>query len=353
MGKRLKKEVRYFAGLISLCMKRARRVIQYVVFLIVGVLLLYWALRGIDLDQVKQYVLSADYRWVLAALFVTWVSHVLRGWRWALLLEGIGYRPSAAMAYHSLIIGYLMNMVFPRAGEVTRCVALNRLAPIPFSTVLGSVLVERGLDLLFLAGLIGLNLLLEFDLLMGLADELHLSMPTATTWLWLVGGLVAAALFFWWMFRRFRGATWMLAVREKIRQLVQGLATIRHVRRPWLFWSQSVAIWALYWLMTYLPLKAFDFSADLSPVAGLTVFTISSVGFIMPVQAGIGTYHWAAATALGLYGIPWDKGMTLALVMHSTQMLLIVFLGAISSAWYFYRLMQRKKHDRSAGTPAS
>ncbi len=334
-------------------MKRSRRIVQYVLFLLLGAGLLYWALKDIDFRQVERYVRTADYRWILAALFVTWISHVLRGWRWKLLLEGIGYRPSVAMAYHSLILGYLMNMVFPRAGEVTRCVALNRLSPIPLSTVLGSVLAERGLDLLFLVGLVGLNLLLEFDLLAGLAGSLHLSAPSVTTGLMVLGGMVLGGALLWGLFRTFRHAAWMQVLGEKIRQFGKGLMTLRHVKRPGLFWLQSVAIWALYWLMTYLPLKAFPFSAHLSPVAGLTVFTISSIGFIMPVQAGIGTYHWAAATALGLYGIAWPEGMTLALVMHSTQMLLIVVLGAFSGAWYFYRLTRKRKNVHADRSPSS
>ncbi len=326
-------------------MSRLRRILQYVAFLAAGVFLLYWAVKDIDFSVVRQYLATARYEWVVLSLGVTWVSHLLRGARWKLLLEGIGHRTTTAAAYHSLILGYLMNMVLPRAGEVTRCLALNRLERIPVTTLLGSVVAERGLDLLFLGGFVLLNLALEFDLLVGLFESFKMTAPSGAAWAWAVGiaGVVAGGG--WLLARRFRHLPVIAAVRRKVRQFMEGLATIRHVRRPALFWAQSIAIWGLYWLMTYLPFFAFDFTAHLSPVAGLTVFTISSIGFIMPVQAGIGTYHWASATAFKLYGVPWEQGMTVALVVHTSQMLLVVLLAAVSVPWYFYRY-HRIQSDR-------
>ncbi len=317
-------------------MGRIQRTLQYIAFFALGVFLLYWALRGIDFLVVRHYLMTARYEWIVLALFVTWISHVIRGARWKLLLEGIGYPVTTTVTYHSLILGYLMNMVLPRAGEVTRCVALNRLERVPISTLLGSVVAERGLDLLFLAGLVLFNLILEFDLLTNWMGSLRLAAPSGTL---LVAGSIGigmGGIVVWMLMHRFRDMPLMVKVREKLRQFVQGVATLRRVRRPALFWLQSISIWALYWMMTYLPFFAFDFTSGLSPVAGLTVFTVSSIGFIMPVQAGIGTYHWAAATAFGLYGIPWEQGMTMALVMHTSQMLLIVLLGMVSLPWYFY-----------------
>ncbi len=56
----------------------------------------------------------------------------------------------------------------------------------------------------------------------------------------------------------------------------------------------------------------------------------SSLGMIVPVQGGIGAFHYMVSEGLVVYDIPKSEGLAYALLLHSSQTLLVLFAGAIS-----------------------
>lgn len=86
----------------------------------------------------------------------------------------------------------------------------------------------------------------------------------------------------------------------------------------------------MYYLMLYVSFFAFDFTKDLSPLAGLTTFVMGSFGMVAPVQGGIGAWHFMTRESLALYGIPYENGIIFAFVAHTIMTLLVIVLGLIS-----------------------
>ncbi|NBC16548.1 MAG: UPF0104 family protein, partial [Bacteroidetes bacterium] len=126
-------------------------------FVLAGVLL-YLALRGVDFSAVGEALRTADYRWLLPLVVVLLLSHFLRAWRWQMLLEALPsdadnttHRVSLKTAFYSVMIGYMVNYAAPRLGEVVRSANLSRQERLPLSGVIGTVVVERILDVLVLA----------------------------------------------------------------------------------------------------------------------------------------------------------------------------------------------------------
>ncbi len=79
---------------------------------------------------------------------------VLRAWRWSILLpaRADGTRVSARRLVAPMLVGYLGNAVLPaRMGEPMRAVIASRRERTGTTEALGSVLVERVIDITTLA----------------------------------------------------------------------------------------------------------------------------------------------------------------------------------------------------------
>src|SRR5690554_5433533 len=90
-------------------------------------------------------------------------SHVVRAYRWKYMLEPIGYTPKFWHRYHALMIGYLVNLLIPRAGEATRAALLYQTDRISFSKSFGTIIAERMFDLVMLGVIFLIAIFLSFD----------------------------------------------------------------------------------------------------------------------------------------------------------------------------------------------
>ena len=127
--------------------KNTKTTINTIVFLSLGGLLFYWAIESQDTDQLWHQIKEANIAWIGLSMLCGVLSHLLRALRWNLLLEPLNYRASVAGSFHAVILGYLVNMALPRVGEITRPAVLSKLENIPFNKLVGTVLVERIVDL--------------------------------------------------------------------------------------------------------------------------------------------------------------------------------------------------------------
>ena len=133
--------------------KKLLNVLQYFIFIAIGVLFLWLALRGSDLTWEKfSKVLRNDinYWWVGLSLVIALLSHVSRAIRWQMMLKPLGHKLSFGNSFHSIMVMYFANIAVPRSGEVARCTVVKRYDKIPISHSLGTVFVERVIDLVIL-----------------------------------------------------------------------------------------------------------------------------------------------------------------------------------------------------------
>ncbi|MDP4855643.1 MAG: flippase-like domain-containing protein, partial [Schleiferiaceae bacterium] len=136
--------------------------LKTLLFASIGVSLLYFAFKGVDLKAVGQEMGSAKLEWIGLSMLVGLGAVVSRGMRWKLVLDSMGYRSTSWRTSYAIGIGYLINMVFPRAGEVARATALRRSDKIPVDVLLGTIIVERLIDLIIVSILLGITLILTY-----------------------------------------------------------------------------------------------------------------------------------------------------------------------------------------------
>lgn len=320
-------------------------------FLALGVLLLYFAFRGIAFDELANTLRNVNFWWIGLSLLFAFLSFFSRARRWVLLIEPLGYRPSFKNTYHSLMVGYLSNYALPRLGEVTRCVTLGNREKIPVDALIGTVIIERVIDLVMLL-LIMLYLLFSWMEKFGAFFEENIFGPLREKvtvamggmilfWLMVAGGL---ALIFVLVFLFRRSLARFSLVRRAgsfLKGIIDGLKTIHKMERKWEFIIHSVLIWFLYILMSWMVVFAMEETSSLTFVDAIFIMVIGGLGMSAPVTAGFGAYHWITSRGLVfVYDLSLEQGGAYAILAHESNSLLTILLGALS---YTLLMVARKK----------
>ena len=130
--------------------RKVINILKYIILLGVAVALLLYAFKGMDIKKIVQQIFHANMFWVSVSGLISVIAFVVRAYRWNLLIEPMGYSPSLKNTTYSLMVGYFANLAIPRLGEVSRCGALSKAESIPFNKLLGTVIVERVIDVISL-----------------------------------------------------------------------------------------------------------------------------------------------------------------------------------------------------------
>jgi uncharacterized protein (TIRG00374 family) len=320
--------------------KRAVSVIQYIFFLGVGMLLLWLGFRKLELKEVWNDILLADYGWLFAALGFAVISHIFRAFRWNLLINSSGYKTRLSSTFYAVMIGYLANTAVPRMGEFARCGMLSRKEKIPFNTLFGTVISERFFDLIVLGFIILLMIILQVDLVGGFVYKVFKPIM-ATIFSNIINivlvsllllALLGAMLYLVVYFKtRIKKLPFYTRVREFISGILGGVKTIIEMKQKWLFIFYTAIIWVCYIIMVYLPFKMLPETSSLTFLDGATVMALGSLGIVAPVPGGIGAYHYITKVILTeLYAVEANAAMSYATLSHAGQTFLNVGLGALS-----------------------
>ncbi|MGI9174085.1 MAG: lysylphosphatidylglycerol synthase transmembrane domain-containing protein [Rhodothermales bacterium] len=324
---------------------RLRRLLVQLGGFALGGVLLYLALRGVDFAAVGVALRQADYRWLLPFAAITLLSHLLRAWRWQVLLEALPVPPSASprislrTSFYSLMIGYAVNAVVPRVGELVRATNLTKREDRPLSGVLGTVFVGRTLDTLVVA----LALLSVFGLFFdrfAIIEEVFLEPALAQLGrlplLLLVGvgiGVVVLLGVGWWLVVRQSGRPgggWQDRVRPALETFKAGLLTVVRARQRGVLVGTTVAMWFCYTLMAYIPLVMLDLTEPygLSLLDAYGIMVLGSLGVAVPSPGGAGSYHYVAVqTLVHLFSVPTNPAVAYAVITHAAQQLLFILTG--------------------------
>lgn len=325
-------------------------VLKYLILLVAGIGLLFIAFKGQDFTKLILDLQKANYNWIFASILVGAMAHILRAYRWRMMINTLGYgRPALLNTILAVFTGYLANLAFPRMGEVSRCGVLHKTDNIPLVKLIGTVVAERIIDVLMLflitlAGiLIQFNLLSEFiykNVLIKLNSQSAGSGVLMLTIL-LISLIIAAIVL---IIRKMKPGIF-LKIFDLISDIQSGILSVRTINYKGLFIFYSLSIWGLYGLSAYLSFFALKSTAELGFTEAISTLIFSSFAMIAPVQGGIGAYHWMVSEGLTIYGIAKSDGLTYALITHSAQTLIVLLGGSISLIMLFIRSSKVKENE--------
>jgi uncharacterized protein (TIRG00374 family) len=320
-----------------------KSVLRITLSILVALILLYVAFRGSDFEKLVSSLKRANYFWVFSFVPILLISHVFRAWRWKYLLGPIKKDVSIRNLFSALMIGYMVNNFVSRIGEVVRAYTLGRLEATSKSAVLGTVLMERIIDMF------SLLFFLEFILLF-----YKRSLGQIFPWLEsasLVGSIVTAAvlgLFVLLLLRREQAFRWVgriagvlprdagRKVEKLLHSFLDGFLILKEPRQYLSIALLSVVIWFLYVVVAYLPFYAFGLVEKYSLGFNAAVVTviISAVGVVIPAPGATGSYHWLVReTLVRLYGVEVETALSYATVTHLVNFIATILVGL----YYFLR----------------
>ncbi|MCX2744845.1 lysylphosphatidylglycerol synthase transmembrane domain-containing protein [Mangrovivirga sp. M17] len=268
------------------------------------------------------------------------LSHMIRAERWKLLNAPLNYKISFSNSYHSVMSGYIVNLLIPRGGELYRCYMLNKLEKVPVNVSIGTVIAERAADLVFLLLLIGTSFFIEFEKLLFFIKEskileyVGVGNSFSSTLLFIALASVAFIILLTFLVKKVK-PDFYNKVAAKIKNLMigirDGIGSILRLEKRGLFIIYSILIWVLYYLMTYAVMKAFPETNQLGLVAALSVFTIGGIAMTLPLPGGIGSYHVLVPLGLSiLYQIDQSEAKGFTFIFHSFLTLVTILAGFVS-----------------------
>lgn len=310
--------------------------------------LFWYVYRKQDMSDLIEKLSHASPIWLIASAITALISHWSRGYRWAIALNPLGYQPQKTTTFMAVMVGYFANAFVPRLGEVARCGVLKRTEDVPINVSFGAVVTERAIDLIILLLLTITTFLLEFDkigaFVMDQFSEKSGEMTSKFVLLGILGGIGLLTLLVLYLFRKKLMETAIFhKVKEFLLGMKDGLLSIREMNptSKVFYLLHTINIWVMYYVMTYVLFFSLEVTSDLSMMCGLTVLIMGGIGMALPSPGGVGTYHAFVSASLIAYGLSQDVGVQFAFLMHSTQTVTVILVGAI--CFVITLLIARKK----------
>lgn len=301
----------------------------------ISLLFLGLLLRKIDGRQLLDALQQLDWRYLLAAVLLTFVSYWLRAVRWHLLLLHERSIPLSSL-YSATIIGYMANNLFPaRLGEFVRVWLLAEREQLKVAPVFASLVIDRLLD--------GLSVMVML-LLVLLTLRLPPGMEQAAAMLRL-GGITTLVMYLgvvvFLLLLKARPVQTLkllaLLARPFPRRFAERLIPLAGSFLEGLRLSPGKGILlmisgcsALIWVTATLPIAFIlhGFGIQLPLVASFFIMVLLVFAVMVPAAPGyIGTFHVACYTGLAAFRLPDTQAVSIALVIHGVGFFPVILAG--------------------------
>ena len=317
--------------------------------LLISAAFLWATLRTVPLGRVAQVLADADWRWLLLALLSLGCGYWLRISRWTVMLRILGSRVTVAQAAVPFLGSVAFNNVLPfRAGDVIRVIASERFVAVAPSMQLGSIVLERLLDLGALMAILFVTLTL--------ADGARLD-PVLLHGLQLAALAMVAAVA---MFVAAPGpirfvVRWADARYPRLAPLGQALLrlsdAIAALVRPALL-LRLLGLTLLSWLCeggAFL-FTAFALGLPLPVAGGLLALCVGTLSTMIPSSPGyVGTFHFFTTRVVAQFGVTIVPATAYAILIHALLWLSTTSVGFALLGWAGWR---RRPSSAVAGTGA-
>lgn len=310
------------------------KILKVVLPLALGILILYFLFRDTNFTELWQILKDANWPILLFSLIFGLLGNTIRGYRWQLIINPLGYSPRASTLNYSVYGSYAVNFLLPRAGEVWRCGVVAKEEKIPFVKLFGTMILDRILDTLMVAFLLVVTLCFNMEFLIGELKN-NPSFNSAAELLkspWLYIGIVVCIALTVLIFKVFGNTFLIKKIKELCLNMWNDLKTIWKMNTKKRLILYSFGIWTSYFFYFYITFFAFGFTENLGIIAGLTAFTLSSLSMGVPTNGGIGAWHLAVIAALSLYGVHKTEAAAFATGVFAIQSLWVILYGLFGIA---------------------
>ena len=315
-------------------MKTRNIIVNTVVSLVLGLFLLYIVFNNIDLNLFLERLDNLDYSWIYLSMFISIFEHVVRGYRWNLLMQTKQTNLSTYITTHILIVSYFFALFIPRFNDFVRCYLISKTNDIKVSSSLGTVVSERIFDLISLLIISLLFFIIEFDLFTNFFSTYILTNISFNVYYTTIFFFVIAVIISFLYYLNKKSD----AFSSKFSEFKKGVLSVNKYYKNKKFLLSTLILWIIYFLMGYVIFFSLEETSSLAISSGIAVLVAGSLGMVVPVNAGIGAYHFLVASILISYNINYETGLFFATILHTSQIICLALLGIVSSLILFFKI---------------
>ena len=300
-----------------------KKVLKIVLPLALGSFLVWYSLSDISLEILGNYFKEAKYSFIFLGLFFGILSHLSRAYRWKFMLEPLGFKPKFINSILAVLVGYLVNLAIPRAGEISRATVMTNYEKIPFEKAFGTIVAERIADLIMMLSIIAITLFVQFDFIYDLLTKNFNPLKISIGFAVLIVGF-----YIFTSFVKKATSGFLLKIKTFISGLIEGVTSIFKMKNKWAFIFHTLFIWAMYVAMFWATIPAIE---GLNvPFGGILIGFIAGGFSIAATNGGIGLYPIAVASALALFDIPAETATAFGWIMWTAQTAMIIIFGGLA-----------------------
>ena len=300
-----------------------KKVLKIVLPLALGSFLVWYSLSDISLEILGNYFKEAKYSFIFLGLFFGILSHLSRAYRWKFMLEPLGFKPKFINSILAVLVGYLVNLAIPRAGEISRATVMTNYEKIPFEKAFGTIVAERIADLIMMLSIVAITLFVQYDFIYDLLTKNFNPLKISVGFAILIVGF-----YIFTSFVKKATSGFLLKIKTFISGLIEGVTSIFKMKNKWAFIFHTLFIWAMYVAMFWATIPAIE---GLNvPFGGILIGFIAGGFSIAATNGGIGLYPIAVASALALFDIPAETATAFGWIMWTAQTAMIVIFGGLA-----------------------
>ena len=289
------------------------RKLLFLLLFIAIVIILGYRLRDWDFDWSLFFstLWSVHPGWLAASLVATFLTYVVRAFRWQVLLgplKSINVGPLLS----STLVGFSAIYVLGRAGEVVRPVWLSRREQVSLTASVATIIVERFLDTLMIVVLFAWSLIsIEFPATAG--ASVRIMKNTA----WTMVAVSVGAIIFMFLFHsnidRIVRYIPIRKVGELLEKFSQGLLFLKQRKRLALALVHSLLIWGMITLQFWFMMLGMNFQFSLQ--ASTLVLVAAAIGSIAQIPGIGGGFQTGFAFCLTtFFAVPAEQAIAASLV---------------------------------------
>ena len=319
------------------------KILKYLLSIFLTLIIIYFLFKQQDPAKMLNELKKVDLNWIiLSMIFGAW-AYVSRGLRWKIMLEAIDYKTSNINNIAAVSIGYFTNLFVPRAGEITRCTALNKKEKIPLNKLFGTIIIERVIDFIALICLLLFTLISKYKVINNfyVALKNQTSETNSQKKILIVFIFFITLILFYFLFeKKIKKLSFYNKIKKFLDGLKEGFKSVGNIKNKTHFWIHTFVIWLMYFLMTYVCFFSMNETNHLNLIDGVFILVLGGIGMVIPTPGGVGSYHAIVMIGLAVLGVGYisfgsentsaNPALIYPTIVHIAQTLVAIIMGVIS-----------------------